>query len=120
MQEIIDHLLKLKRDQIATLSVQVCDELECCLLSKGNCLLPNQMWRAFHQVRLGDKLKETWSKFIMYASLPCHLHAHTNQCYQIVLDRVFKDMIAQKKGPVHSVTPDDGALSVCEENASPL
>ena len=50
LQEIIDHLLKLKRDQIATLSVQVCDELECCLLSKGNCLLPNQMWHAFHQV----------------------------------------------------------------------
>ena len=52
----------------------------------------------------------------MYASLPCHLHAHTNQCYQIVLDRVFKDMIAQKKGPVHYVTPEDGALSVREEN----
>ena len=52
----------------------------------------------------------------MYASLQCHLHVHTNQCYQIVLNRVFKDMIVQKKGPVHSVTPDDGALSIREEN----
>lgn len=111
-EEGFHHLLKLERDHIVTLSVQVCNELECCLLSKGNCLLPNQMWHAFHQVRLGDKLKETWSQFTMHTSLPCHLHAHNDQCYHLVLDRIFKDMIAQKKGPEHSVASDDGALSI--------
>ena len=112
LKEIIDHLLKLERCQMDKLSVKIGDELEYCLLSKGKCLLPSQMWHAFHPVRLSDKLKETWSEFVVYASLPHHLHAHTNQCYQLVLDRVFKDMIAQKKGPTCSVAPDDCVVSV--------
>ena len=117
LKEIIDHLLKLKSGHIAELSVEVSDELEACLASTSACLLPNQMLRKFHQVCLSDKLRLTWSKFVMSASLPHHLYSQSNQCYQILLDRIFKDMIAQKKGPVSPVAPDDGTLlSVREEN----
>ena len=43
LQEIIDHLLKLKSGHIAELSVEVSDELETCLASTSECLLPNQI-----------------------------------------------------------------------------
>ena len=53
----------------------------------------------------------------MSTSLPHHLYSHSNQCFQILLDKIFKDMIAQKKESVSPVMPDDGVLSVREENA---
>ena len=112
--EIIDHLLGLKSGHIAGLSVALCDELETCLASTAECILPNQMWRRSHQVRLNHKLRLAWSKFIMSASLPHHLHSHSNQCFQIL---IFKDMIARRKESVSPVMPDDDTLSVCEENA---
>ena len=116
LQEVVDYLIRLDRWQIGELSVKLCDELEHCLPSKGKCMLPNQMWRAFHQIRLSDKLKETWSKSIMYASLPTHLTAHADLCFPLVVDRVFKHMIAQKKGPTCPTAPDENTLCVREEN----
>ena len=114
LRDIIDHLLKLDSTQIAELAIELCSELERCLPSKDKCV-PSQMWQAFHKLRLSEKLKDTWSIFIMHVPMPPQLRAYTSPCYQIVVDRVFKHMIARKKVTPNFVTTDD-SLIVREEN----
>ena len=51
----------------------------------------------------------------MHVPMPPQLRAYTSPCYQIVVDRVFKHMIARKKVTPNFVTTDD-SLIVREEN----
>ena len=78
--------------------------------------MPSQMWQAFHKLRLNEKLKDTWSIFIAHVPMPPQLRAYTSPCYQIIVDRVFKHMIARKKVTPNFVTIDNDSLSVREEN----
>ena len=117
IREVLEHIQKFKDsptfvEMVAKLGSQVehCLPTEECFPSRG------RMWSTFHDFRVSDTAIDDWRKFMVRTVLNPQLLAHaSNQCFQLVIDRVLKCMIETKKHKLSTNAPVI-KLSVREEN----
>ena len=121
IREIIEHVEKYKDSpNLVQMAAELCSQVECCLPKTDRECLPSLrrgcMWSAFHQLRLSDKPQDNWKRFLVQISLPPRLLASvSDQCFQLVIDRMLKSMIEIRKKEQQPSMPVI-QLSVREEN----
>ena len=121
IREIIEHVEKYKDSPVLVkLATELCSQAECCIPEENWECLPSltkgRMWSAFHQLRLSDKPQDTWRQFMVEISLPPQLLASVSeQCFQLVIDRLLKFMVGMKNKK-QQPSMSDIHLSLREEN----
>ena len=97
--ELFDHLIKSSEDAKSLIAAELFSKLESCLPVKGEPLTSNgadKMWSMFHKVRLSEDTFKKWNVFIQRSSVPSSLQKYSRQSLQVILDRGFKHIIAER------------------------
>ena len=94
--EIFDHIIKSKEELKSTIAVEIFSMLESCLPGEGGPLTVNgadRMWSMFHKLRLSEDMLNV---FIQSSSITSSLQMYSRQSLQILLDRSFNHLIAER------------------------
>lgn len=121
--ELFDHLIKSSEDAKTLIAAELFSKLESCLSVQGRSLTSNgadKMWSLFHKVRLSEDMFKKWNVFIQRSSAPSSLQKYGRQSLQVILDRGFKHIIAERNNAKatdsEDTCTDDSNISEREKN----
>ena len=119
--ELYDHLVKSSEDTRSLIAVEIFSKLESCLPVEGKLLTSNgadKKWSLFHKLLFSEDMFKKWNVFIQRSSVPSYLQKYGRQSLQVVLDRDFKHVIAERNSAeaTNSKDTDDSNISEREEN----
>lgn len=97
--ELFDHVIKSNEELKSTIAAEIFSMLESCLPGEGGPLTVNgvdKMWSMFHKLRLSEDTFKKWNVFIQRSSTTPSLQKYSRQSLQILLDRGFNHLIAER------------------------
>lgn len=97
--ELFKHLEESSDRLNSPIATEICAKLESCLPPERDDLPSNaadQMWSQFHKLRLCANMYKSWDKYLHQSDASSHLHEYSKQSLQVIMDRVFKYLIANR------------------------